>query len=392
MKKRIGNDIPIVWTLTDTEGNPYDLTGKEFSVCMKLEGMCVYIPMVYTFTENVISFTFYGKDQPGTGIYDLILREGDSEVTYDVQGVVELVPHSWDEDEGDITIESEISTNGEVNVIEVVKVNGVALHVVDTAVDIEVPTQLAQLAGDDTHRLVTDTEKSTWNGKQDKIDSSHKLDYSLIDNTPTIPVVPTNVSAFNNDAGYVNTSTLNTALADYTPTTSLATVATSGSYNDLLNKPTIPAAPGTLNTDNSTAQSVNSSEALSGTIKLHKVSKTGSYNDLLDKPTIPAAQVNADWDANSGVAEILHKPAIHNVPAGGSQGQVLAKSSGTDYAVEWVNQSGGTTVEANPTVPSGTTPTALTGLKIDTSYYSIAASATPMTNNEIDTAVNTAWV
>lgn len=67
----------------------------------------------------------------------------------------------------------------------------------------------------------------------------------------------------------------------------LADVATSGSYNDLNNKPTIPSAPGTLNTNNSTGQSVNSGEALSGTIKLHKVSKTGSYSDLLNKPTIP---------------------------------------------------------------------------------------------------------
>ena len=155
MKKRIGNDIPIVWTLTDTEGNPYDLTGKEFSVCMKLEGMCVYIPMVYTFTENVISFTFYGKDQPGTGIYDLILREGDSEVTYDVQGAVELVPHSWDEDEGDITIASEIATNGEVNVIETIKVNGVALPVVDKTVDISIP---------DVSNFVDENEMTTRDG------------------------------------------------------------------------------------------------------------------------------------------------------------------------------------------------------------------------------------
>lgn len=45
----------------------------------------------------------------------------------------------------------------------------------------------------------------------------------------------------------------------------------------------------TLNTNNTTAQTVSSSEAIkgSGTINLHKVSKTGSYNDLLDKPTIP---------------------------------------------------------------------------------------------------------
>jgi len=31
---------------------------------------------------------------------------------------------------------------------------------------------------------------------------------------------------------------------------------------------------------------------------------------ILHKPTIPAAQVNADWDATDGVAEILHKPDL----------------------------------------------------------------------------------
>ena len=47
----------------------------------------------------------------------------------------------------------------------------------------------------------------------------------------------------------------------------------------------------TLNTNNTTSQTVNASEAISGlgTINLHKVAKTGSYNDLLNKPTIPAA-------------------------------------------------------------------------------------------------------
>jgi hypothetical protein len=45
----------------------------------------------------------------------------------------------------------------------------------------------------------------------------------------------------------------------------------------------------TLKTDNTTAQTASASEAIagSGTINLHKVSKTGSYNDLLNKPTIP---------------------------------------------------------------------------------------------------------
>lgn len=71
---------------------------------------------------------------------------------------------------------------------------------------------------------------------------------------------------------------------------------------------------GTLNTNNSTAQTVSSSESFGGTINLHKVSKTGSYNDLLNKPTIPSA-------ANNGIL---------NVKAGGSSaGQIFtANQSG----------------------------------------------------------------
>lgn len=142
----------------------------------------------------------------------------------------------------------------------------------------------------------------------------------------------------------------------------LGAVAYSDDYNDLRNKPTIPAAPGALITNITTAQTPSSSEALSGTIKLHKVSKTGSYADLNNKPTIPAAQVNSDWNAVSGVAQILNKPAlaavatsgdyddltnkpviptVHNMAAGGTTGQVLAKKSNTDYDTQWVNQSGG---------------------------------------------------
>ena len=37
---------------------------------------------------------------------------------------------------------------------------------------------------------------------------------------------------------------------------------------------------------------------------------SGDYNDLTNKPTIPAAQVNSDWNASSGVAEILNKPDL----------------------------------------------------------------------------------
>lgn len=51
---------------------------------------------------------------------------------------------------------------------------------------------------------------------------------------------------------------------------------------------------------------------------LAAVAFSGSYNDLDNTPTIPAAQVNSDWNASSGVAEILNKPTLASVATSGS--------------------------------------------------------------------------
>ena len=40
------------------------------------------------------------------------------------------------------------------------------------------------------------------------------------------------------------------------------------------------------------------------------VATSGSYDDLLNKPTIPNAQVNSDWNATSGISQILNKPQM----------------------------------------------------------------------------------
>lgn len=92
---------------------------------------------------------------------------------------------------------------------------------------------------------------------------------------------------------------------DLIDTPVLATVATSGSYNDLLNKPTIPAAQ--VNSDWDAASGV---AQILNKPNLATVATSGSYNDLTNKPSIPAAQVNSDWDAVSGVSQILNKPTI----------------------------------------------------------------------------------
>ncbi len=40
------------------------------------------------------------------------------------------------------------------------------------------------------------------------------------------------------------------------------------------------------------------------------VATSGSYNDLSNQPTIPVAQVNSDWNSNSGLSQILNKPTL----------------------------------------------------------------------------------
>lgn len=117
--------------------------------------------------------------------------------------------------------------------------------------------------------------------------------------------IPTKTSDLTND-GSDNTST-------YVEADELATVATTGNYNDLTNKPTIPAAQvnSDWNANSGVAQILNKPS-------LATVATSGSYNDLTNKPTIPAAQVNSDWNASSGVAKILNKPSLATVATTGA--------------------------------------------------------------------------
>ena len=73
----------------------------------------------------------------------------------------------------------------------------------------------------------------------------------------------------------------------------LAKVATSGSYTDLTNKPTIPTVTDTYSATSTNAMSGKAvASAISNKmdkVTLATVATSGSYNDLKDKPTIPSA-------------------------------------------------------------------------------------------------------
>lgn len=83
----------------------------------------------------------------------------------------------------------------------------------------------------------------------------------------------------------LNTSNATTqtanAIESFTGTINLHKISKTGTYSDLLGKPTIPSAPGTLNTTLTTTQTTNAREALTSNISLHKVAKTGTFSDLI---------------------------------------------------------------------------------------------------------------
>ena len=94
--------------------------------------------------------------------------------------------------------------------------------------------------------------------------------------------------------------------------TGLSTVATSGSYNDLSAKPTIPTKVSALQNDAGYLTQHQSLAAYVKSSELKAVAKTGSYNDLTNKPTIPAAVIVDDTlDADSTNA--IQNKVVYNL-------------------------------------------------------------------------------
>lgn len=126
----------------------------------------------------------------------------------------------------------------------------------------------------------------------DQTDNTAK-DY--IKNKPTIPTIPTNVSTFTNDAGYL---TSHQDISGKANTADLATVATTGSYNDLTDTPTIPTVPTLATVATSglykdvsytvATQSKSGALTIDGSKPIHVVTATGNITSVT-LSTNPAA-------------------------------------------------------------------------------------------------------
>lgn len=92
---RIGNDINIEWTIL-RDGKPESLEGKNLSVFMTNGYMKMGVEDFHT-RDNIIAFTFLGKDQEYNGVYTLTLVENLGEkgmYTVDACEAFRLIPRS----------------------------------------------------------------------------------------------------------------------------------------------------------------------------------------------------------------------------------------------------------------------------------------------------------
>lgn len=169
-----------------------------------------------------------------------------------------------------------------------------------------------------------------------------------------------------------------------------ANVATSGDYNDLSNKPTIPSVEGLaseayvnekvaaivipevptkvseLENDKGYLTEHQSLEGYAKTADLAQVAKTGSYNDLIDKPTIPSTTgLATETCVDDKIAEI----DIPTVPT-----KVSAFANDAGYLTEHqslIEYAKKTDIPAPYTLPTASTST-LGGVKVDGNTITIA--------------------
>ena len=119
-----------------------------------------------------------------------------------------------------------------------------------------IPTDLSELNQDSTHRLVTDSEKQTWNNKSD-FDGDY---YSLTSR----PSIPTQLSQLSSDSTHRLVTDTEKNIwnnkSDF-----------NGNYNNLTNKPTIPTQLSQLSSD-STHRTVTDSEKSTWNNKMDELS------------------------------------------------------------------------------------------------------------------------
>ena len=207
------------------------------------------------------------------------------------------------------------------------------------------------------------------------------------------PTIPSKTSDLNNDSGFITSSSLPSNLSDLNNDMDVSDFPNDAGY-----------ITGYTETDPvftaSDAYGITSSDISNWN---GKSDFSGSYNDLTDKPTIPTVnnatltiQKNGtlvDTFTANASSNVTANIPVHDVPSGGTSGQVLAKDSNDDYDLAWITVSGGggdvvyatsgdsaSTVAKTATIVSGTLTTLTSGVQAIVKFAATNTASSPTLN------------
>ena len=206
------------------------------------------------------------------------------------------------------------------------------------------------LSGDGTWKTPEGRTYSAGNGINIDNNNAISIDTAVV---AEVSDLPTKTSDLVND-GSDGTST-------YVEADSLATVATTGDYTDLSNKPTIPTKTSDLTNDGADGTSTYVEAG-----DLATVATTGSYTDLSDKPTIPTV--------NNATLTIQKN--------GTSVGTFTANASSN----KTINITVPTTAADVSALPASTKYGASLSLTIDSTTYKVTGTLKDQDGNTLGTA------
>lgn len=147
-----------------------------------------------------------------------------------------------------------------------------------------------------------------------------------------------------------------------------ATVATSGDYDDLTDKPTILTQwfgtqaeyDAIAEKDPNTVYNIEGSDNVQAD---WSQSDTTADDYIKNKPTIPAAQVNSDWNSASGVSQILNKPTIPSATSDlqNDSGFITINDVPAQVNADWNSNSGVSQILNKPAMTTETLTFTLQG-------------------------------
>lgn len=257
----IGNDILISWAVFmrpagSEVAEPYDLEGKDIKV-LAYNALRKVEMDIAEIKGNVVKLRFYGKDQRFTGAYSLVLIENDGKEgmhTIDKCGAFQLVRQSCDMCSCGDTENIQITTLELESVVDAMIMAGSG--VVDDELSLEsenaVQNKVITEALNGKQEAIADLDAIRAGAKKGATalqEEQFKGTYSL----PEGGIPKDDLSqSVQESLGKADTAiqehqslkdyATKKELESYVKPSELSAVATSGSYNDLKDKPTIPNA------------------------------------------------------------------------------------------------------------------------------------------------------